>query len=473
MSGNVDLKNIQGDIWPGIPKKFETHVFFNIADAQKFKLALALLVPFVTTGQDVTGHRQKILEVKQTAAAVGQPAPLVPLSTLTIAFSQFALNKLGIKDNIGDAVYQAGQKADAQNLGDKGTTGTTGFLPAWDAPFLQPIDGLIIVAGDSQLSIDAKLVQAKLTLGFGLITKEVFSITGNVRPGDEKGHEHFGFLDGISNPAINNLDTSPLPGQESIRQGFLFLGREGDDTTRPSWAIDGSILAFRFLGQHVPEFNKFLEDNPIPEVVDRKKGSEFLGARLVGRWKSGAPLDLAPTEDDPDLGKDPQRNNDFKYTFPGDFDTQDRCPFGAHVRKTNPRNDLEQLGVSLEKFKILRRGIPYGPEVGKDEEAEHKTKKDRGLLFRCYQSHLVNGFQFLQKSWANTPTFPPKNGVTPGFDPIIGQTNDTKNRSITGTDPNNQTATLALIDEWVLSKGGEYFFVPSIPALKSTFAAHL
>lgn len=98
----------------------------------------------------------------------------------------------------------------------------------------------------------------------------------------------FGFLDGISEPAILGVDDKPFPGQESIRQGIVLCGRDGDSNAagRPSWALDGSFLAFRYLFQLVPEFDKFLQQNPLPGLPPHQ-GSELLGARLVGRWKSG------------------------------------------------------------------------------------------------------------------------------------------------------------------------------------------
>lgn len=102
----------------------------------------------------------------------------------------------------------------------------------------------------------------------------------------------FGFLDSISQPAVQGVDTNLHPGQEpAVRQGIILLGREGDATQRPPWALDGSFLAFRYLSQNVPEFDTFLKKNaiPIPDDPNLPKdlGSELLGARLVGRWKSG------------------------------------------------------------------------------------------------------------------------------------------------------------------------------------------
>ena len=98
--------------------------------------------------------------------------------------------------------------------------------------------------------------------------------------------DSFGFLDGISDPAVDGFDATTLPGQESVPQSVILLGR--DSTPRPSWALDGSFLAFRYLSQLVPEFHEFLTKNPIVEGgLTPEQGSELLGARLVGRWKSG------------------------------------------------------------------------------------------------------------------------------------------------------------------------------------------
>lgn len=97
----------------------------------------------------------------------------------------------------------------------------------------------------------------------------------------------FGFLDGISQPALKDIDDSKVnPGQQVIPPGVILLGREGDKVPRPDWAKDGTFLAFRHLSQLVPEFNDFLEAHPI-SGVPFKQGVDLFGARLMGRWKSG------------------------------------------------------------------------------------------------------------------------------------------------------------------------------------------
>lgn len=101
----------------------------------------------------------------------------------------------------------------------------------------------------------------------------------------------FGFMDGISQPAVKGVDTSPNPGQDTVDQGVILCQREGDNTSRfrPSWAKDGSFLVLRYYRQLVPEFNIFLKTNPILERgLTPEQGSDLLGARLMGRWKSGA-----------------------------------------------------------------------------------------------------------------------------------------------------------------------------------------
>jgi len=382
---------------------------------------------------------------------------------------------MGVDDTAltGDLNFQIGQKKDAQSLGDKGTgTGPT-FVPDWEPAFLQDIHGAILVFGESHNSVNKALAQAKQAFGVSTSKasiKEVTTIRGDVRPGKESGHEHFGFLDGISNPAIIGFDKNPNPGPLPIPAGVIVMGHAGDPVTnRAPWAVDGSFLAFRYLAQTVPEFNNFLTNNPLPVPgFTPAEGSELLGARLVGRWKSGAPIDLTPFQDDPALAADPQRNNNFHFSAETNF--QKICPFAAHIRKTNPRADLEGLTppISIQAQRIMRRGIQFGPEVTEQETSEGRTLNERGLLFACYQASIAKGFAFIQEKWANNPNFPfgETTPNAPGLDPIIGQ----GNRQLSGTDPNNP-ATVLPVPTWVIPRGGEYFFSPSLKALKETVGA--
>lgn len=226
---------------------------------------------------------------------------------------------MGITDEIGDTAFDTGMLAGAKDLGDIGTSPPNGpFDPDWIPAFKQDIDGLILITGDSYATVAEKLAEIEkilLVQARNPIIHEVIRLVGDVRSGKVKGHEQFvshlpsrtsrkltscysfGFQDGISNPAIADVDANPNPGQQVIPQGIILLGRPGDaptlgtppaPVTRPPWALDGSFLSFRYLFQLVPEFNTFLKNNPIPITgLTREQGSELLGARLVGRWKSG------------------------------------------------------------------------------------------------------------------------------------------------------------------------------------------
>jgi deferrochelatase/peroxidase EfeB len=114
-------------------------------------------------------------------------------------------------------------------------------------------------------------------------------------------------------------------------------------------------------------------------------------------WRTGAPVDIAPLRDDSALGADPSRNDDFQYAV--EPLSQERCPFAAHTRKTNPRADITSE-QARDRRRILRRGITFGPEVSAEEAESNTSNRNlaRGLLFVSYQSSIVNGFQFIQKS---------------------------------------------------------------------------
>nr|UQK85139.1 dye decolorizing peroxidase [uncultured fungus] len=442
----IDLHNIQGDIIPGLPKKTETFFFFEIKQVDHFRAHLLKLVPLITSADDANRARDDINKHKKNCGG------LLPIALLNFALSSRAMKKLGLNDNIQDADFTNGQFADAEKLGDNASDWEAGFKGT-------SVDGVMQVAGDSTPSIDRHLEKALAIFGDSI--KKVMQISGHVRPGKEDGHEHFGFLDGISNPVVQDIDKSDLSGQGFLSQGVIFLGREGDPNkaTRPSWALDGSFLAFRYLQQLVPEFNLAVTAAAPPTSVS------LAGARMVGRWKSGAPIQLSPLADNPALAADPERNNKFFF----EDQSQEVCPFAAHIRKMNPRGDGAVPPAAIANHRVMRRGIQFGPELTHAEQSAGKTMKERGLLFVSYQSLLSSGFAFLQKAWADNEGFPPKKLQKPGLDPIIGQAAGSDTRVMSGLALGDPAKTFTF-NKWVVSKGGEYFFVPSISVVKNVIA---
>ncbi|KAF7298180.1 WD-REPEATS-REGION domain-containing protein [Mycena chlorophos] len=458
----LNTDNIQSDILVGMKKSQELFYFFKINDAATFKSKMSSdIIALITTTTE-------ILSVDTQ-----------PVTAVNLAFSQHGLDTLGVTDDLGDPNFTNGQLSDLTGdlpgpIGDDEST----WLPEFTAG---TIDGVFLLASDTVDNIDTQLASIQSTLGSSITT--LYQIQGAARPGSEAGHEHFGFMDGISQPAVNGFTNPIYPGQTPVDAGLFLVGEASDPNlaARPAsgWATDGSFLVFRQLQQLVPEFNEFLTTHPLDQdTLTPEEGSELLGARMVGRWKSGAPIFLTPTQDDPVLAADPTRNNNFDYldnSTQSNVDNhfnQSQCPFGAHIRKVHPRGDLDP-SVENPHF-IIRSSIPYGPELTASENATGISANDRGLAFVAYQSDISNGFTFLQNVWINSVGFPfGKYDPTVGVDPIIGTLNGLgAPKNISGLDPAvpdlDQTDVwhdVVLPTDYVISKGGEYFFSPSLNGL--------
>ena len=187
--------------------------------------------------------------------------------------------QLGINDNLGDTFFSAGQLADASaadGIADPGTPRPDGTVdPAWDPVFKQTIHGCFLITGDSHVTITARVAELE-TILLGTINNLAI-IRGNVRPGAQAGHEHFGFQDGVSQPPVIGFN-KPNKGEVPTQPGIFLLGEPGDVVKRPTWAKDGSFLVFRKLKQLVPEFHDFLAKNPIPDPgLTPAQGSKLLG----------------------------------------------------------------------------------------------------------------------------------------------------------------------------------------------------
>ncbi len=186
-----------------------------------------------------------------------------------------------------------------------------------------------------------------------------------------------------------------LPGQDLVWPGEFVFGYPGQDRSDPvsegpspnmqaPWLRNGSYMVFRRLEQKVPEFRKFVAVRAARLGMD----AELLGARMFGRWKGGAPLELAPLRDNPALARDDKRNNDFDY---GDDPFQRKCPYAAHIRKVYPRDDAPGGEAEAQTHRILRAGISFGPEVAPGETT---TSHSRGLMFVCYQTSIERQFEY-------------------------------------------------------------------------------
>ncbi|KAG6330086.1 hypothetical protein ID866_9003, partial [Astraeus odoratus] len=367
-SGNTpDPNNIQGDIIYLFSKFTEAFVFFRIGDVPLFRKALSSFKP--THGKIHIENLHTIRSVK--AARSGE---IVPLAQQQIAFSRAGLNLLGLKDKTGDARFDTFCMRDNKDmLGDR-----MDWDKIFDKPNSDPIKGTANVdegaihgvasIAASDFETGEKAVENFKLLFDGAI-EHVEVIRGKERPGEMRGHEHFGYLDGVSQPAIRcGLNQR----QTQVDPGVIITGYEGDPVPkRPGWAKDGTFMVFRKLEQDVLGFQDYLNRNgprwrefvpPVPlepgTTLSDEQGTQLWGARIVGRWPSGAPLAKCPVFDDPAMGQDENRRNDFDYSVPGVTGLSDKyCPFKSHTRKMNPRKLGPYLSRKfIESSSIIRAG---------------------------------------------------------------------------------------------------------------------
>jgi Dyp-type peroxidase family len=470
------LHDIQGDVVIGLQKNYQTFVFFKIENVAQFKSKLRdVLLERITTSATVAEREKELAELKKYELQL-----TLPLLGFNIAFAKSGVDKLVPGAELGDTSFDKGARAQAKSLNDP--VDATGAPSTWlaefsAATFHDAIDGVMFITGGIEEDVDEETRTILALLG-GDITVS-FKETANVRPGTERGHEHFGFADGISQPAldVSNLG-APNPGQDVVDPGLFVFGYGSQAAPKLDWMKDGAFMVFRRLRQLVPEFDAYL----LAQAADLGMDPVLLGGRILGRWKSGAPMELTPLQDDIALGSDDLNNNDFDYS---DDQAQRRCPFGAHIRKTNPRADIPRAALDVRR--IIRAGIPYGPEVDPAEASAGKSAHDRGLMFVCYQTSIPNQFEFVQSKWANNPEFVspaavvkdrPDDGsaITVGFDPIIGQQADhTQPRSTDEPIPNyptgNVRSTLHEPTDFVVPTAAGYFFVPSLDAIRNQLTA--
>ena len=209
--------------------------------------------------------------------------------------------------------------------------------------------------------------------------------------------EPFGYRDGISHPAVEGSGIPGTnPGEPPHKAGEFVLGYH-DETGGSLPPIpqpevlgrNGTYVVFRKLHQRVAEFRRCLKANAATSEEE-----ELIAAKMMGRWRSGAPLSACPLHDDPELA----RSNDFGY---GDDAIGYKTPPASHIRRANPR-DAAVAGV-VRLHRMIRRGTAYGPEL--PEGVLDDDGVDRGLMFAFVGAHLGRQFEFVQSEWINGGDF--------------------------------------------------------------------
>jgi deferrochelatase/peroxidase EfeB len=431
----LELHEIQATVLRQRPAPyFGTHLLFRVDDAASGRKFLRRLAPYVDNAADWWKADD---------------------AWLALGISYAGLEAMGLPEDslkTFPEAFRAGMAARAEQLGDTSVNDPKN----WELPYGK---------GDIHIGLSAfSDSEDKWRRILGIARQQFEGFSGvsilvmqdfGAQPGDLNS---LGYKDGIDQPPIEGSGVEPLPGQgRPIKAGEFILGYPGESGVplpMPQPDIlgrNGTYVGFRKYQTRVGAFNRFLQANGSTE-----EERELLAAKLVGRWRSGAPLTLAPDVDNPALGQDPQRNNDFNYA-------NDRrglkAPLGCHVRRMNPRDtELSRL-TDVNIHRIIRRGTtygaPYDPNTLSDDD-----NVPRGAFFMFISAKAMATIEFLQQEWINDGNFI---GAGNEHDPIVGLQDD----EATFTIPKEPVRRRVHgIETFNVLRGGEYLFMPSLSALR-------
>ena len=448
---NNQLHEVQRLALSGYPFDLSDHLILKVTDADKARAFIAdLLQPGGVTfsDRDDTDRAINIGFTYHGLQALGVPDP----------YLQQLQNKAG-------AFCEGARSRAAHRLGDTGPSAAE----RWDPMFgTDDADVVISIHGEDRRTVNSMVKELMESPdareGFDAHWKSsripAKHLDGGTDPDGRKIRlVHFGYRDNIARPIIAREDVA-RSGQ-CHNPGELLLGYLNDenfnrwddgqtsaDVTR--FFRNGSFAAFRKIQQHEDKFNEFLHE----QVARFEEGhphvtADYLKAKMCGRWLNGAPVK-------PGFDTEPKLNG----APPDDFDFKDDskgfgCPFGAHIRRTNPREDPIR---PMRKRPLFRRGMPYGPgyEVKEDEE--------RGLLGLFFCASLEDQFEHVMLEWVEKkPMGPPDPGNAK--DPLIGQ-HDEVASIFRIPQQNGADIELPAFKQFVTTRGTLYLLFPSLTALR-------
>lgn len=486
----VDYKDIQGIVRFGY---------------QKLTEACFLLLKIVDAGA-----ARSWLSDAPVSKAETLPAP--PETALQVAFTAEGLRALGVPPGVLDGFSpeflagMSGHESRSRRLGDTGPSAPQTWQ--WGGP--DNIPHLVVMLYAQPGRLQSWIEEIKTAAW-----KDGFELLESLTTSNLDGVEPFGFVDGISQPALDWERRLPtrrdrLEYQNLVCLGEFLLGYPNEygrytdrpllDPSQPQAALlpiaeelpdqrdlgrNGSYLVFRQLQQDVRGFWRFADANAGPNPRER----EALAEKMVGRKMNGDPLLPLSITAIPGIDQDEFLQNGFTY----DADPKGtRCPFGAHIRRANPRNpDLPGkpgglisklfriLGFGTRNFRddvqasarfhrLLRRGREYGPGLPPEQAvADVPDTGEHGIHFICITANILRQFEFVQNAWLMSTKF---NALTQESDPLLGNRQPLPGNPITGTfsvpRESGLPDRLAELPQFVTVRGGAYFFLPSLSALR-------
>jgi len=431
----LEVGDIQATVLRPRPSPYKgEYVILRIDDAEQGREMLRRLIPHV-------------------APAVNWWVPTLP-GWLGIAFTYQGLKALGVHQTSLDTFpqeFREGMAARASVLNDVGDSAPGN----WEYPFgSSDMHIALAIYSKDKESLELVLERARASHQDLPQIVVVYRMEFTELP---EGRNPFGFKDGLHNPQIEGTEVQAHPGYGPlVKPGEFILGypdERGETATVPEPEVlrrNGTFLAFRKFHTKVAAFRKYLQEQS-PWVDEQ----ELIAAKMVGRWRSGAPLVLTAERDDPSLGAAADRNNSFSYK---DDPQGLKCPFSAHIRRVNPRDALTNDIVAVNLHYFLRRGTNYGPPLPdgilEDDGAQ------RGGVFLLIGAHLQRQFEFVQSQWIASGNF-----INLGAeqDPIVGNADGERVFTV----PNKPIRRrFHGLPQFVVVRGGEYCFMPGLRALQ-------
>jgi Dyp-type peroxidase family len=450
MTAPLDFADIQGDILRAYGNAYDctTYVFARIdAPPEQGRAWLGGLVDRVTTAQLWTR---------------GKPA-----TTLNVAVTAAGLAALGVAPAVVESFaieFRQGMAARATQLGDAGPSAPAAWEEGLDDDAAHVL--LVVNAQTPELLADA-LDELRGGIahagGVTVVAEQHAQLLDGAR-------EHFGFADGFAQPAVKGASEEKARGGgvpqkhgrwRALATGEFVLGYPDEDTLSdrrrrlPAAPADplgrsGTYMVWRKLHQDVALWRRTLR----AAAARYHDGDEHkLAAKVVGRWQDGAPLATHPDAPDPAFDAAAAGANDFRY---GDDPGGRRCPIGAHIRRSNPRDALGHDGTLSMRHRMIRRGMPYGPPLA--DGALEDDGAERGLIFVSFQASIARQFEGIQGPWLSDGNV---FGLGHDGDYLLGSAEGAGKMTIQGERP----FFLAPQQPLVTTRGGGYLFVPGITAL--------
>lgn len=502
MPAAVDFSDVQGLVRFGFGKMTEAcYLLLKIRNPQAARAWLA--------------------QVQFTTAVEMSPPPK---TAVQIAFTRQGLEALRVPRGVMagfSAEFLEGMAADenrSRRLGDTELNAPQNW--EWGVDGSLPDAIVMLFAEPGRLSaVEESVRQAPWT--------DAFDEMRRLDTSDHGGREPFGFIDGISQPVIDwaqsrrpsaNADRLSYENLACVGEFLLgypneygrYTGRPlldagggiGADLTdaedqpgKKDLGKNGTYLVIRQLEQDVRGFWRFISE---ATQASGNTGYELAEAIIGRRFSDGAPLPALCSASIPgvgDIGSDAQRQRDVQlnqFTYDSDPEGM-QCPIGAHVRRGNPRtadipghpqgllshlagilgfgsDDVRRdLVASVRFHRLLRRGREYGPALSPQEATQPGPDNDprRGLHFVAVNANIERQFEFVQNAWMARTKF---DGLTEESDPLLGNREPVEGCPFTNafTIPRNgQMGSRVLsMPRFITVRGGAYFFLPGIRALK-------